>query len=82
MLPPYEALLSLLFEYGDDLPLPDSRPSELRAFDVHEEAKARSMADDLVRMPLAKPSQVPQRLWDAEQEPLHTQRQLAGGVAP
>ncbi|MGC5398813.1 CHAT domain-containing protein [Streptomyces sp. DT20] len=82
VLPLYEALLSLLFEYGDDLPLPDSRPPELLAFDLHEEAKARGMADDLVRMPLAKPSQVPQRLWDAEQRLLHTQRQLAGGERP
>ncbi|MFJ4902365.1 CHAT domain-containing protein [Streptomyces sp. NPDC088727] len=82
VLPLYEALLSLLFEYGDDLPLPDSRPPELLAFDLHEEAKARGMADDLVRMPLAKPSQVPQRLWDAEQQLLHTQRQLAGGERP
>ncbi|MGN5632520.1 CHAT domain-containing protein [Streptomyces sp. AC154] len=82
VLPLYEALLSLLFEYGDDLPLPDSRPPALLAFDLHEEAKARGMADDLVRMPLAKPSGVPQRLWDAEQQLLQAQRQLAGGERP
>ncbi|MFJ4854621.1 CHAT domain-containing protein [Streptomyces sp. NPDC088730] len=82
VLPLYEALLSLLFEHGDDLPLPDSRPPAVLAFDLHEEAKARGMADDLVRMPLAKPPGVPQRLWDAEQRLLRAQRQLAGGERP
>lgn len=82
VLPLYEALLSLLFEHGENLPLPDGRPPGVLAFDLHEEAKARGLAEDLVRMPLAKPSHVPQQLWDAEQRLLHAQRQLAGGDRP
>ncbi|MEV5600701.1 hypothetical protein AB0L33_04535 [Streptomyces sp. NPDC052299] len=45
VLPLCEALLSLLYEYREDLPLPDDRQPELRAFDLHEEANARGRAE-------------------------------------
>ncbi|MGW0737234.1 CHAT domain-containing protein [Streptomyces sp. NPDC002851] len=82
VLPLYEALLSLLFEHGEDLPLPDDRPSALLAFDLHEEAKAGGVVEDLARMPLAEPSQMPQRVREGEQRLLSAQRQLAGGDRP
>ncbi|MEW1863141.1 CHAT domain-containing tetratricopeptide repeat protein [Streptomyces sp. NPDC088194] len=78
----YEALLSLLFEHGDDLPLPDGRPPDLLAFDLHEETKARGVVEDLARMPLAEPPQVPQRVWAEERRLLSAQRRLAGGERP
>ncbi|MFE7616239.1 CHAT domain-containing protein [Streptomyces sp. NPDC057496] len=82
VLPLYEGLLSLLFEHGEDLPLPDDRPSALLAFDLHEEVKARGVAEDLARMPLAKPLGMPRETWDEEQRLLSVQRQLAGGERP
>ncbi|MFF5254012.1 CHAT domain-containing protein [Streptomyces leeuwenhoekii] len=82
VLPLYEALLSLLYEHGEDLPLPDARPPVLLAFDLHEEAKARGVVEDLARMPLARPRQVPQRAWEEEQRLLSMQRAVAGGERP
>ena len=82
VLPLYEALLSLLYEYREDLPLPDDRPPGLLAFDLHEEAKARGIAEDLARMPLAEPVRVPQQVWEKEQQLLSAQRLLAGGQRP
>lgn len=82
VLPLYEALLSLLYEYREDLPLPDDRPPGLLAFDLHEEAKARGMAEDLARMPLAEPVGVPRQVWENEQRLLSEHRLLAGGQRP
>ncbi|MFF7339743.1 CHAT domain-containing protein [Streptomyces sp. NPDC008163] len=82
VLPLYEALLSLLYEYREDLPLPDERPPALLAFDLHEEAKARGVAEDLARMPLAEPPGVPRHVWEDEQRLLSMQRLMAGGRRP
>lgn len=82
VLPLYEALLSLLYEHREDLPLPDDRPPGLLAFDLHEEAKARGMAEDLARMPLAEPVGVPRHVWEGEQRLLSMQRLMAGGRRP
>ncbi|MEV4341834.1 CHAT domain-containing protein [Streptomyces sp. NPDC049590] len=82
VLPLYEALLALLFEHGRGLELPDDRPPVLLAFDLHEEVKARGLAEDLARMPMARPSRVPQRVWEQEQRLLSAQRQLAAGERP
>ncbi|MEU6496872.1 CHAT domain-containing protein [Streptomyces sp. NPDC046984] len=80
--PIYEELLSLLTLHGQTLRLPDHRPAPVLAFDLHEEAKAQGIVQDLSRMPLQRPHAMPSDLFTAEDELLAEQRRLAAGDRP
>ena len=58
----YEALISLLIEHGDEIPLPDYRTPVELAFDLHEEVKSRGLLADLSLLPLPLPPGVPEDL--------------------
>jgi tetratricopeptide (TPR) repeat protein len=68
-LPVYEELLSLLLPddgRGCRVRLPDSRPADVLAFDLHEEGKSRGIVQALARLPLPQPPGVPSELIDVE----------------
>ncbi|MEU8816710.1 CHAT domain-containing tetratricopeptide repeat protein [Actinoplanes sp. NPDC048796] len=62
----YEQLLDLLLDGGTGLPLPDRRPAAELAFDLHEEAKSRTLLAELAELPTPVPASVPSDLSERE----------------
>ncbi|GAA4097899.1 CHAT domain-containing tetratricopeptide repeat protein [Actinomadura miaoliensis] len=75
----YRRLVDVLVDHGDDLRMPDSRPPEELAFDLHEESKSHGFLTHLARAPVAAPDSVPVELRQAEAELLAKLPGPAGG---
>jgi tetratricopeptide (TPR) repeat protein len=60
----YEALIDLLLD--GDLRLPDARPADELAYDLHEEAKSRTFLAEMADGPIPVPGGLPSALVDRE----------------
>ncbi|WP_406329904.1 CHAT domain-containing protein [Streptomyces sp. NBC_00203] len=62
-----EQLITLLFDHGDLVPLPDTRDATELAFDLHEEAKSLYILARYARAKLTVPAGIPPELADREE---------------